>query len=79
MPTSPGFRMGVPVSIPNTPMLVIVMVPPAMSAGCVFPSRAVRVSCSSAVASSSSDMLCASLTFGTMSPRGVAAAMPRFT
>ena len=44
MPDSPGFRIGVPVSTPNTPTLVIVIVPPAMSAGVVLPARAVSVS-----------------------------------
>jgi hypothetical protein len=39
---SPGLRIGVPVSTPKTPTLVIVIVPPDMSAGWVRPSRAVR-------------------------------------
>ena len=68
-----------PVSMPKTPMFVIVMVPPAICAGLVLPSRAVMVSCSSAEASCTMLMAWASLTFGTMSPRGVAAAMPRLT
>ena len=65
--------------MPKTPMFVMVIVPPCISAGWVLPSRAVSVSCSSAVASSTIDIACASLTFGTIRPRGVAAAMPRFT
>ena len=44
MPASPGLRIGVPVSTPNTPTLVIVIVPPDMSAGVVLPARAVSVS-----------------------------------
>ena len=51
--TSPGLRIGVPVSIPNEPRLVTVIVPPAMSAGVDLPSRAVIVSSSSAWASCS--------------------------
>ena len=54
MPASPGLMIGVPVSIPKTPMFVIVIVPPCWSAGVVLPSRAVSVSCSSARASSRS-------------------------
>ena len=76
---SPGLRIGVPVSTPKTPTLVIVIVPPDMSAGDVFPARAVSVSSPSAPASSASDIRPASLMFGTTRPRGVAAAMPRFT
>ena len=49
---SPGLRIGVPVSTPKTPTLVIVIVPPDMSAGEVFPSRAVAVRSPSAPASS---------------------------
>ena len=41
---SPGLMIGVPASTPKTPTLVIVNVPPAISAGCVLPSRAVAVS-----------------------------------
>jgi hypothetical protein len=74
---SPGLRIGVPVSTPKTPTLVIVIVPPVMSAGVVRPARAVSVRSLSAVASSASESRPASLMFGTMSPRGVAAAMPR--
>ena len=79
MPTSPGFKIGVPVSTPKTPMLVMVMVPFAMSAGVVRPSRAVAASCSIALANSRSDIWSASLMFGTIRPRGVAAATPKFT
>ena len=53
---SPGLRIGVPVSTPKTPTLVMVIVPPAMSAGWVRPSRAVAVEPASAWASSSSDI-----------------------
>ena len=38
---SPGLMIGVPASTPKTPTLVIVIVPPDMSAGWVRPSRAV--------------------------------------
>ncbi len=71
--------IGVPASTPKTPTLVIVNVPPDISAGCVFPSRAVAVSSPSAPASSTIDNASASLTLGTTRPRGVAAAMPRLT
>ena len=76
---SPGLMIGVPPSTPKTPTLVIVNVPPLISAGWVFPSRAVAVSALSAAARSWSESRSASLTLGTTSPRGVAAAMPRFT
>src|SRR3712207_3694192 len=76
---SPGLRIGVPVSTPKTPTLVMVIVPPVMSSGAVRPARAVSVSSASAPASSASDSRPASLTLGTTSPRGVAAAMPRLT
>ena len=76
---SPGLRMGVPPSTPKTPTLVIVIVPPAISAGWVRPSRAVAVSCPIASASWRIVIAWASLTFGTTRPRGVAAAMPRLT
>jgi hypothetical protein len=72
-------RIGVPASIPKTPMLVIVRVPPERSAGGVLPSRAVNVKSCSALASSRIERSCASLIFGTSRPRGVAAAMPRLT
>ena len=68
-----------PPSTPNTPTLVIVMVPPVSTAGGVRPARAVSVSAASAPASSRRPIRSAALTFGTSSPRGVAAAMPRFT
>ena len=57
----------------------MVMVPLAMSAGVVLPSRAVAANFSMACANSSIDILSASLMFGTISPRGVAAAIPKFT
>src|SRR3712207_1203846 len=76
---SPGLRIGVPVSTPKTPTLVIVIVPPDMSAGLVLPARAVSVRSDSARASSASDSRPASLMLGTTRPRGVAAAMPRLT
>ena len=68
-----------PVSTPNTPTLVIVNVPPDMSAGGVLPAFAVCTRAVSASASSRSDSRPASLMFGTISPRSVAAAMPRLT
>jgi len=79
MPASPPLMMGVPASIPNTPMFVIVIVPPCWSAGLVLPSRAVIVRRSSARARSRMLRSWASLMFGTRRPRGVAAAMPRLT
>ena len=51
---SPGVRIGVPASTPNTPTLVIVIVPPARSAGVALPARAVSVSACRARASSGS-------------------------
>ena len=69
--------IGVPPSTPNTPTLVIVMVPPARSAGAVRPARAVAASPPSAAASSRRLSRSASLIFGTSRPRGVAAAIPR--
>ncbi len=68
-----------PVSTPKTPTLVMVTVPPAIAAGEVLPSRAVATSSPSASASCGSVLSCASLMFGTIRPRGVAAAMPRLT
>ncbi len=76
---SPGLRIGVPVSTPKTPTLVIVTVPPCMAAGDVLPSLAVDTSSPSDSASCGSVLAWASLMFGTIRPRGVAAAMPRFT
>lgn len=75
---SPGGRIGVPVSTPNTPTLVIENVPPVICAGVARPSRATEIVVSSASASSRKSSCSASLTFGTSSPRGVAAAIPRF-
>ncbi|CAM5305505.1 hypothetical protein SGRI78S_06741 [Streptomyces griseus subsp. griseus] len=76
---SPGLRIGVPVSTPKTPTLVMVTVPPAIAAGDVLPSRAVLTSSPRDAASCGSVWACASLMFGTIRPRGVAAAMPRLT
>jgi hypothetical protein len=76
---SPGVRMGVPASTPNTPTLVIVIVPPARSAGVALPARAVSVSPARDRASPGRDSRSAFLTFGTMRPRSAATAMPRFT
>jgi hypothetical protein len=76
---SPGLRIGVPASTPKTPTLVIVMVPPDMSAGVALPARAVSLSECSALASAGSGSAPASLTFGTISPRSAATAMPRLT
>jgi hypothetical protein len=79
MADSPGVRIGVPPSTPNTPTLVIVIVPPDRSAGVAFPALVVSVSSASARASPGSGSRPASLTFGTMRPRSAATAMPRFT
>ena len=79
MAVSPGVRIGVPASTPNTPTLVIVIVPSARSAGVAWPARAVSVSACRPRASSGSGSAPASLMFGTMSPRSAATAMPRFT
>ena len=76
--TSPGLMMGVPMSIPRAPMLVMEMVPSAISRGWVLPSRARLVRAVSSTASSRRDSSLAFLMFGTSSPRGVAAAIPRF-
>jgi hypothetical protein len=76
---SPGVRIGVPASTPNTPTLVIVMVPPARSAGVALPARAVSVSACRLRASSGRLCACACLMFGTIRPRSAATAMPRFT
>src|SRR5487761_13327 len=79
MAASPGGRIGVPVSTPNTPTLVIEIVPSRRSAWDALPARAVWASSPSAAASSGSDSAWASLMLGTTSPRPVAAAMPRLT
>jgi hypothetical protein len=71
--------MGVPESTPNTPTLVMVNVPPTRSDGGVLPDRAVSVRPSNAPASSRSESVSASRIFGTISPRGVAAAIPSCT
>ena len=76
---SPGLMIGVPASTPKTPTLVIVNDPPLISAGCVLPSRAVRVRPLIAAPSSGSDSASAPLMLGTTRPRGVAAAIPRLT
>src|ERR1019366_9186821 len=68
---SPEFRIGVPVSTPKTPTLVIVIDPPDKAAGWVLPSRAVDTRLSMARASCRSDIWSASLIVGTLSPRGV--------
>ena len=68
-----------PVSTPKTPTFVMVNVPPDMSAGGVRPDLAVCTSPVIASASSRSDSRPASLMFGTIRPRSVAAAMPRLT
>src|SRR5665647_3177195 len=59
--------------------VVIVMVPSAVSAGVVVPARARVVRSASASARSCRPSRCASLMFGTISPRGVCAAIPRLT
>jgi hypothetical protein len=48
--------IGVPVSMPNTPTLVIVIEPPVICAGAVLPARAVSVKAVSASASSRIDI-----------------------
>ncbi len=72
-------RMGVPASTPKTPMLEIENVPPASSAGEVFPERATSASDRTASAMPSSVSRSASRIIGTISPRSVAAAIPRST
>ena len=79
MAASPGVRIGVPPSTPNTPTLVIVIVPPARSAGVALPARAVSARACRLRASSGRDSSPAFLTFGTSRPRSAATAMPRFT
>ena len=56
--TSPGLTIGVPVSMPYEPILLVVMVPSSGAGG---------------------DSYWASVMLGAMSPRGIAAAIPRFT
>ena len=48
MAVSPGGRIGVPVSTPKTPTLVMLIVPPASSAGVDLPARAFPASSVSA-------------------------------
>lgn len=76
MAASPGFRIGVPPSIPNTPMLAMVNVPFFMRSGGVLPSLASAMSAVRALADSFNDIACAALMLGTSRPRGVAAAIP---
>ncbi len=79
MAASPGVRIGVPASTPNTPTLVIVIVPPVRSAGVALPARPVSASACRLRASPGSGSAPAFLMFGTMRPRSAATAMPRFT
>ena len=79
MAASPGGRIGVPVSTPKTPTLVMLNVPPVRSAGVVLPAFAVCTSAVIASASSRSESCSAFLILGTTSPRSVAAAIPRCT
>ena len=77
---SPGLRIGVPASTPNTPTLVIVIVPPARSAGWVRPALAVSARSPSALARSGQGQGLRVLDVRERSGRAaVAAAMPRFT
>ena len=75
----PGLRIGVPPSTPKTPTFVSVMVPPVRSRACDRPARAVSISACTRRARSRSPRRDAPLIVGTRSPRGVSAAMPRFT
>ena len=80
MPASPGLRIGVPASTPNTPTFVIENVPPRHVAGRGLArarrlgERADRIG-----ELDEGQVPSASRMFGTTSPRSVAAAMPRFT
>src|SRR3984893_11379056 len=76
---SPGIRIGAPASTPNTPTFVIVIVPPARSAGVVLPARAVAARPSIAWASPANGRTSAPFTFGTSRPRSAATAMPTVT
>ena len=77
---SPGLMIGVPASTPKTPTLVIVNVPPPISAGCVLPVAGRRGQLAERLRELEQRLSwSASLMFGTISPRGVAAAMPRLT
>src|SRR6266702_1894490 len=71
--------MGVPVSTPKPPTLLMVMVPPVRSATPALRSRARSLTRPISRARSRMPSMSASLTFGTSSPDGVSVAMPRFT
>ena len=77
---SPGLMIGVPVSTPNTPTLVIVNVPPTRSAGGVFPAAGglgERAEGDGQLAQAEQGRRRGSS--GTIRPRGVAAAIPSCT
>src|SRR6266545_2757328 len=71
--------IGVPVSTPKPPTLVMVMVPPVRSATPALRSRARPLTRAISRARSRMPSMSASLTLGTSSPVGVSVAIPRFT
>jgi hypothetical protein len=71
--------IGVPVSTPKPPTLVMVMVPPVRSASPARRSRASSVTRLISRARSRMPSVSASLTLGTSSPVSVSVAMPRWT
>ena len=60
--TSPRLMIGVPVSMPRAPMFVMEIVPSAISAGCVLPSRARRVALLRAASAATGGCRCAGCT-----------------
>jgi hypothetical protein len=70
--------MGIAPVPPSAPMFVIVNVPPRRSSSVALPSRTRRARSPSSRATASSGFLSTSRMTGTMSPRSVATAMPRW-
>src|SRR6266568_1741603 len=71
--------MGVPLSTPKPPTLVMVIVPPVRSSSAALRSRASSLTRAISRASSRMPSRSASLTLGTSSPDWVSVAMPRLT
>ena len=74
--TSGALTIGVKLVPPIPPRLEIVNVPPCMSPGPSFPSRAFAEIAPNSCDSSTMPLRSASLTTGTTSPSGVSTAMP---
>ena len=79
MATCGWLMMGKPITVPKTPGLVMVKVPPCTSSGESFLARARSARSPMRRASPTRESSSAFLTTGTMSPQGSATAMPRFT